>query len=80
MPLTEEEWEALSNAHNEWVDDVGDILEGLADAAQAAERSVEGETLARGVVRDLRYRIRAAIHEVIDRTNEMTVRVARLQR
>jgi len=80
MPLTADEWEALSNAHNDWVDDVGDILEGLADAAQAAERSLEGEALAGAVVRDLRRRLAAAILEIAERTNALTVRVSALQR
>lgn len=78
MPLTEEEWEWLSNAYNDWVDDVGDLLESLADAAQAAERSVEGTSLAGGVVRDLRRRIRAALGEAVQRTNELTVRIAEI--
>ena len=78
MPLTDAEWEALSNAHNDWVDDVGDILEGLAEAAQIAERSVEGTALAGAVVADLGRRIRAAAGEIIERTNELTVRVGRL--
>ena len=78
MPLTADEWEALSNAHNDWVDDVGDILEGLAEAAQIAERSVEGTALAGAVVADLGRRIRAAAGEIIERTNELTVRVGRL--
>jgi hypothetical protein len=53
MPLTDEEWARLVKAHNDWVDDVGDILEGLAAAAQIAERSIEGAPFPRGVVEDL---------------------------
>ena len=62
------------------MDDVGDILEGLADAAEASERSLEGEAFARGVVTDLRQRLEAAILEIVERTNEMTVRISALQR
>jgi len=80
MPLTDEQWEALSSAYNEWVDDVGDVLEGLAEAAQVAERSVEATTLAGVVVGDLGRRIRAAAGEIIERTNELTMRVGRLAR
>ena len=80
MPLTDEGWEALSNAHNAWIDDVGNILESLADAAQIAERSVEGTPVARRVVGDLRRRVRAAIHELADRMSELTLLVSRLFR
>jgi hypothetical protein len=80
MPLTDEEWAWLSTAHNDWVDDVGDVLEGLADAAEAAERSLEGEALGRAVVSDLRRRLDAAVREIVERTNEMTLRVSALQR
>ncbi len=73
-------WEALSKAHNDWIDDVADILESLADAAADAERSVAGTPLARGVVGDLRQRIGAAIRGVADRANGLTVRLSRLQR
>ena len=45
-PLTGEESESLSNAYNGWVDDVGNILGGLVDAAEDAERSVEDSPLA----------------------------------
>ncbi len=78
MPLTDDGWEALSNAYNAWIDDVANLLEGLADAAQVAERSVEGAPLARGVVRDLRRRIRAALGEAVQRTNDLTIRIAGL--
>jgi len=80
MPLTDEEWARLVKAHNDWVDDVGDILEGLAAAAQIAERSIEGAPSPRGVVEDLGRRIRATAGEIIERTNEMTLRVSGLQR
>ena len=80
MPLTDAEWEALSKAHNDWIDDVADTLKGLADAAETAERSLEGAPLARAVVTDLRGRIEAAIREIIERTNQLTVRISSLQR
>jgi len=80
VPLSDAKWEFLSKAYNGWVDDVAEILAGLADAAQDAERSVEDSPLARGVVIDLRDRIKAAISEVADRMNDLTVRVSRLQR
>jgi len=80
MPLTDSEWEFLSTSHNDWVDDVANILEGLIDAAENAERSVEGASLAGTVVRNLRVRLHTAIQEVTDRTNDLTVRVARLQK
>ena len=79
-PLSNEEWESLSNAYNGWVDDVGDILAGLVDASEDAERSVEDSPLARRVVHDLRERIRAAAFELADQTNDLTVRLARFQR
>jgi len=41
---------------------------------------LRAKTLARGVVTDLRRRLDAAIVEIVERTNEMTVRIARLQR
>jgi len=62
------------------VDDVAEILAGLADAAEDAERSVEDSPIARRVVFDLRRRVKAAILEVADRVNDLTVRLARLQR
>ncbi|HEV8593919.1 MAG TPA: hypothetical protein VGR51_00100 [Thermoplasmata archaeon] len=80
MPLTDAEWEALSNAYNAWIDDVGNALESLADAAQDAERSVEGATLAGGVLRDLRRRVLDAIHELAERTTELTLLIGRLFR
>ncbi len=80
MPLSNAEWEFLSTAYNAWVDDVAEILAGLADAAEDAERSVEDSLIARRVVHDLRSRIKAAILEVADRVNDLTVRLARLQR
>ena len=80
MPLTDEEWARLVKAHNDWVDDVGDILEGLTAAAQVAQRSIEGAPSPGGVVADLGRRIRAASGEIVERTNEMTLAVARLQR
>ena len=80
MPLSNAEWEFLSTAYNGWVDDVTEILAGLADAAEDAERSVEDSAIARRVVFDLRRRVKAAILEVADRVNDLTVRLARLQR
>ena len=77
--LDDAEWERLSTLYNGWIDDVADVLQGLATAAQDAERSVEGTPLARGVVGNLRARIRAAIEEIADRTNTLTVEMARLQ-
>jgi hypothetical protein len=77
--LDDEEWESLSTLYNVWMDDVADILEGLAAAAQDAERSVAGTPLARAVVVALSRRIRAAVLEVIDRTNTLTVEMARFQ-
>lgn len=56
------------------------FLEGLPDAAEDTERSVEGASLAGTVVRNLRKRLQTAIQEGTDRTNELTVRVARLQK
>ena len=79
MPLSNAEWEFLSTACNGWVDDVAEILAGLADAAENAERSVEDSPIARRVVLDLRSRIKAAILEVADRVNDLTARLARLQ-
>ena len=79
-PLSDEEWESLSNTYNGWIDDVGDILAGLVDASEDAERSVEDSAVARRVVHDLRERIRAAAREIADRTNDLTVRLAHLQR
>ena len=80
MPLSDSGWEALRKAYNDWIDDVADILESLADAAADAERSVAGTPFARRVVGDLRQRIGAAIREIADRTNDLTVRLSRLQR
>ena len=80
MPLSNAEWEFLSTAYNGWVDDVAEILAGLADAAEDAERSVEDSPIARRVVFDLRRRVKAAILEVADRVNDLTVRLTRLQR
>jgi hypothetical protein len=71
--------EKLSTLDNVWIDDVADILEGLAAAAQDAERSVEGTPLARAVVMALSRRIRAAVLEIIDRTNTLTVEMVRFQ-
>lgn len=79
-PLSDEEWESLSNSYNGWVDDVAEILAGFADAAEDAERSVEDSPIARRVVHDLRRRIKGAILEVADRLNDLTVRLARFQR
>ena len=79
-PFDDEEWESLSTAYNGWLDDVGDILAGLVDASENAERSLEDQALARRVVHNLRERIRAAVQEIADRTNEMTGRLAHLQR
>src|SRR5438034_1534108 len=72
--LDDAEWERLSTLYNGWIDDVADVLQGLATAAQDAERSVEGPPIARAVVADLRTRIEAAIGELIDRTNTLTDR------
>jgi hypothetical protein len=80
VPLSNAEWEFLSTAYNGWVDDVAEILACLADAAEDAERSVEDSPVARRVVFDLRRRVKAAILEVADRVNDLTVRLARLQR
>jgi hypothetical protein len=71
--------ERLSTLYNSWTDDVAYVLEGLATAAQDAERSVEGTPFARAVVRDLRVGINAAIREVVERTNGLTVEIARFQ-
>jgi len=78
-PFDDEEWESLSTAYNGWLDDVGDILGGLTDAAEDAERSLEDQALARRVVFDLRERIRAAAREIADRTNDLTIRIAHFQ-
>lgn len=80
MPFINAEWEFLSTAYNGRVDDVAEILAGLADAAEDAERSVEDSPVARRVVHDLRSRIKAAILEIADRMNDLTVRLAQLQR
>ena len=80
MPLTDQEWARLVKAHNNWVDDVGDILQGLEAAAEVAQRSIEGAPSPGGVVADLRRRVEAAILEISERTNEMTLVVSRLQR
>jgi hypothetical protein len=77
--LDDEEWQRLSTLYNVWIDDVADILEGLAAAAQDAEGSVEGTPFARAVVVALSRRIRAAVLEIIDRTNTLTVEMARFQ-
>src|SRR5205823_5823169 len=69
--LDDAEWEKLSTLYNGWIDDVADILEGLAEAAEIAERSIEGAPLARTMVEDLRARIDAAIREVAERTNTL---------
>jgi len=69
----------LSTLYNGWIDDVADILEGLAEAAEIAERSIEGAPLARTMVEDLRARIDAAIREVAERTNTLTVEIAGFQ-
>lgn len=76
--LDHAEWERLTTLYNGWIDDVADILEGLAEAAETAERSVEGAPLARTVVHDLRSRIEASIADVVDRTNTLTVEIHRL--
>ncbi len=77
--LDDAEWERLSTLYNGWINDVADVLQGLATAAQDAERSVEGPPIARAVVADLRTRIEAAIGELIDRTNTLTVEMAKFQ-
>jgi len=77
--LDDAEWERLSTLYTGWIDDVADILQGLATAAQDAERSIEGPPIARAVVADLRTRIEAAIGELIDRTNTLTVERAEFQ-
>ena len=77
--LDDAEWERLSTLYNGWIDDVADVLQGLATAAQDAERSVEGPPIARAVVADLRTRIEAAIGELIDRTITLTVEMAKFQ-
>ena len=77
--LDDQEWQRLTSLYNVWIDDVADILAGLAIAAKDAERSVEGTPLARGVVGNLRARIRAPIEEIADRTNTLTVEMARFQ-
>jgi hypothetical protein len=77
--LDDAEWEKLSTLYNGWIDDVADILEGLAEAAEIAERSIEGAPLARTMVQDLRVRIDAAIREIAERTNTLTVEIAGFQ-
>jgi hypothetical protein len=77
--LDDEEWQRPSTLYNVWIDDVADILEGLAAAAQDAEGSVEGTPLPRAVVVALSRRIRAAVLEIIDRTNTLTVEMARFR-
>jgi len=77
--LEDQEWERLSTLYNGWIDDVADVLEGLKAASEDAERSVKGTPLARAVVRDLRARINAAIREIVERTNTLTVEMARFQ-
>jgi len=77
--LDDTEWERLSTLYNGWIDDVADVLEGLKAASEDAEPSVEGTSLARAVVRDLRVRINAAIREVVERTNTLTVEMAKFQ-
>ncbi len=80
LPLTDAEWEPLSNAYNVWIDDVAEILASLLDAAKDAERSVEDSPIPRRVVHSLRDRIKAAAYEIADQTNNLTVRLARFQR
>ena len=77
--LDDAEWERLSTLHNGWTDDVADVLQGLATAAQDAERSVEGPPIARTMVQDLRLRIDAAIRKIVERTNTLTVEIAGFQ-
>ena len=77
--LDDAEWEKLSTLYNGWIDDVADVLEGLKAGSEDAERSVEGTPLARAVVRDRRVRINAAIQEIVERTNTLTVEMARFQ-
>jgi len=77
--LEDQERERLSTLYNGWKDDVADVLEGLRAASEDAERSVEATPLARAVVRDLRVRINAAIREVVERTNTLTVEMAKFQ-
>jgi hypothetical protein len=80
-PLSDEERESLSKSYNGRVDDVAEILASLLDASEDAERSLEDTPLARRVVRNLRERIKAAAAgEIAERTNDLTVRLARLQR
>ena len=77
--LEDQERERLSTLYNGWIDDVADVLEGLKAASEDAERSLEETPLARAVVRDLRVRINAAIREVVERTNTLTVEMAKFQ-
>ena len=77
--LEDQERERLSTLYNGWKDDVADVLEGLKAASEDAERSLEETPLARAVVRDLRVRINAAIREVVERTNTLTVEMAKFQ-
>src|SRR5438132_8476461 len=77
--LDDAEWERLSTLYNGWINDVADVLQGLATAAQDAERSVEGPPIARAVVADLRTRTEAAIGDLIDRTTTLTVEIAKFQ-
>ena len=77
--LDDAKWERLSTLHNGWIDGVGDVLQGLAEAAEVTERSVEGPPIARTMVQDLRLRIDAAIREIVERTNTLTVEIAGFQ-
>jgi len=77
--LEDQELGEAKYAVQRWIDDAADVLEGLKAASEDAERSVEGTPLARAVVRDLRVRINAAIREIVERTNTLTVEMAKFQ-
>ncbi len=77
--LDDAKWERLSTLYHGWIDGVGDVLQRLAEAAEVTERSVEGAPIARTMVQDLRLRIDAAIREIVERTNTLTVEIAGFQ-
>ena len=77
--LEDQELGEAKYAVQRWIDDAADVLEGLKAASEDAERSVEGTPLARAGVRDLRVRINAAIREIVERTNTLTVEMAKFQ-